>query len=212
MFGIIAGAVGALVSAAVSVTKALAVVGMAVEGLKVVGSAIMGLAKALGIIKPERKIEDLGDRAMQAEEKGMRPEDYPDYASWIKAIEEDDWGYDPEKNKDIPLEKKILKGIEVSAAATIEKFPELPITEFFTMSAKEPGLFTVERMGELGKIAASDKETFSNIVNYCTGTEKNHDVINKTVDVLMNVEKTIMPELSDREAYKTIASFRSIKE
>ena len=208
--GLILGAIGALVGAAVTVSKALAVVGMAVEGLRVVGNGILGIAKALGIVKPERKVEELGDRAMQAEEKGMNPEDYPNYEAWVKAIENDDWGYDPEKNRGINDEEKILKGVEVSTAVTMERFPEISIGDFFSLAGKEQEFFSAERMGEIGKIAANDEENFKNIVNYMTGIEKNHDVIDSTVDVLMDVEKKITPGLNDKEAYRKVASFRLI--
>lgn len=67
--GLILGAIGAIVTAAVTVSKALAVVGLAGQGLKVIGNAIASIAKALGIIKPERDVEEIGDRALQAEEK-----------------------------------------------------------------------------------------------------------------------------------------------
>lgn len=210
--GLITGIIGVITAGAIAVTKALAAVGMAVEGLKVVGNSIASIAKALGIVKPDRKVEDLGDRAMQAEEQGMKPEDYASYEAWVKAIEEDDWGYDPEKNKDISVEEKVLKGVEVSSAATMEKFPEVEVSNFLGLAAKEPEFFTVERMEEIGKIAVEDIDTFTDIVNYVTGDEKNHDIVGNTVDVLMDIEKSITPEISDIEAYAKVASFRQIDE
>lgn len=211
--GLIIGAIGALMGAAVAVSKALAVVGMAVEGLRVVGNAVMGIAKALGIVKEEHKAEELGDRALQAEEKGMRPEDYEKYEDWVRAIEKDDWGYDPERNKDMDEREKIEKGIQVSTAVTMERFPDIPVQsfqKFFEVVGDNPGFLTVERMGEIGKIAAEDREEFKNIVNYIIGEEENHDVIDGVVDRLMEAEKAITPGLSDREAYAKVASFRNI--
>lgn len=210
--GLITGIIGAITAGAVAVTEALAVVGMAVEGLKVIGNALTSIAKTLGIIKPERKVEDLGDRALQAETQGMDPEDYPDYASWVRAIEEDDWGYDPERNKDIPLEQKILKGIEVSTAVAMERFPQIAIDRFFSLAADDPDFFTVERMDEIAEIAADDSQKFADIVNYITGEEKDHSVIENTVDTLMDIEKGIHPDMSERDAYIKVASFRKIEE
>lgn len=207
MFGFIVGAVGALVSAAVTVSKALAVVGLAVQGLKVIGNAITSIAKALGIIKPERDVEEIGDRALQAEEKGMTPDKYASYEAWIKAIDEDDWGYDPEKNKNMDSEKKILKGVEVSAAVTMEKFPDLPIQDFFTVSANNQDFFSVDRMSEIGKLASNDVESFGKIVNYVTGSTTDHAKINDAQDILMDIEKSIEPGISDDSAYDKIASF-----
>lgn len=208
--GLILGAVGAIIGAAVTVSEALAVAGMAVEGLKVLGNAVLGIAKALGVVKPERKVEELGDRAMQAQERGMEPENYPAYENWVRAIEEDDWGYDPERNKDIDEREKVRKGIEVSTAVAMERFPEIPIGDFIRLAEKNPDFFSEERMGEIGKIAAKDEDEFKALVGYVLGTEKRHDIIDGAVDVLMEVEKSITPRLSDGEAYAKAASFRQI--
>lgn len=209
MLGIIAGAVGALISGAVAVSKALAVVGLAVQGLKVVGNAIVSIAKALGIIKPERDIEEIGDRALQAEEKGMTPDKYASYEAWVKAIEEDDWGYDPEKNKDMEPEKKIGKGVEVSSAVIMEKFPDLPIKDFFTVTSNNVDFFTVERMEEIGKLANTDVDSFAKVVNYVTGAAKDHTSIDSATDIMMDIEKVIEPDITEDNAYDRVASFRS---
>lgn len=209
--GIIAGIVGAVsavLSVAASITKALGVVGLAVEGLKVIGAAIMSIAKALGIIKPEREIDELGDRALQAEEKGMKPEGYDSYEAWVKDIEKDDWGYDPEKNKDMPVEDKIMKGLEVSSGVVVEKFPTAPIEQFIVSTAENSDFFTPERFEELGKLAATDKDAFEKIVCSMTGVEKNHEAVKDSVHTLMNVEKNMSGgQLSDNEAYKKVMSY-----
>lgn len=209
--GLILGAIGAIAAAAVSVTKALAVVGLAVQGLKVIGNAIASIAKALGIIKPDRDVEEIGDRALQAEEKGMTPDKYASYEAWVKDIEKDNWGYDPEKNKDMDPQKKIDKGIEVSSGVAIEKFPNLPMQEFLSLAGKNPEFFTTERMGEIGKLAGSDADTFGKIVNYVTGAAKDHTTIDAASDILMDIEKTIEPGISDDMAYDKVAGYKELK-
>ncbi len=209
--GLILGAIGAIVTAAVTVSKALAVVGLAVQGLKVIGNAIASIAKALGIIKPERDVEEIGDRALQAEEKGMTPDKYSSYEAWVKDIEKDDWGYDPEKNKDMAPEKKVLKGVEVSTAVTMERFPDLPVQEFFSLAGKNPEFFTVERMDEIGKLASTDSEAFGKVVNYVTGAAKDHTTVDSASDILMDIEKAIDPGVSDNIAYDKVAGYKGMK-
>lgn len=209
--GLILGAIGAITAAAVSVTKALAVVGLAVEGLKVIGNAIASIAKELGIIKPDRDIEEFGDRALQAEEKGITPDKYSSFEEWVKDIEKDDWGYDPERNKDMPPEKKILKGVEVASAVVLEKFPNLPIQDFLNVAGKNPDFFTVERMDEIGKLANSDSDAFENVVNYVTGAAKDHTTVDAASDILMDIEKIIEPGLNDNDAYNRVAKFENLK-
>lgn len=210
--GLILGAIGAIVTAAVTVSKALAVVGLAVQGLKVIGNAIASIAKALGIIKPERDVEEIGDRALQAEEKGMTPDKYSSYEAWVKDIEKDDWGYDPEKNKDMDPEKKMLKGVEVSTAVTMERFPKLPIQEFFSLAGKNPGFFTVERMDELGKLASTDSDAFGKVVGYVTGVSKDHTTVDTATDILMGIEKTIDSGVSENIAYDRVAGYKGLKQ
>lgn len=208
---VILGVIGAIVTAAVSVTEALAVVGLAIQGLKVIGNAIASIAKALGIIKPERDVEEIGDRALQAEEKGMTPDKYSSYEAWVKEIEKDDWGYDPEKNKDMDPQKKVLKGVEVSAAVVMERFPRFPIQEFFSLAGKNPEFFTVERMDEIGKLANTDPDAFSKVVNYITGTANDHKTIDTASDILMDIERTIDPGLSENVAYDKVAGYKDMK-
>ncbi len=209
--GLILGAIGAITAAAISVTKALAVVGLAVEGLKVIGNAIASIAKELGIIKPDRDIEEFGDRALQAEEKGITPDKYSSFEEWVKDIEKDDWGYDPERNKDMPPEKKILKGVEVASAVVLEKFPNLPIQDFLNVAGKNPDFFTVERMDEIGKLANSDSDAFENVVNYVTGAAKDHTTVDAASDILMDIEKIIDPGLNDNDAYNRVSKFENLK-
>lgn len=208
---LILGAIGAIVTAAVTVSKALAVVGLAVQGLKVVGNAIASIAKALGIIKPDRDIEEIGDRALQAEEKGMTPDKYSSYEAWVKDIEKDNWGYNPEKNKDMDSEKKILKGVEVATGIAVEHFPEMPIQQFFSIAGKNPEFFTVERMDEIGKLASSDTDAFGKIVGYITGTAKDHTTVDAASDILMNIEKTIDAGVSENIAYDRVAGYKGLK-
>ena len=209
--GLIIGALSAIAAAAISVSKALAVVGLAVQGLKAIGNAITSIAKALGLIKPEKDVEEVGDRALQAEEKGMTPEKYGSYEAWVKAIEEDDWGYDPEKNKDMDPEKKIMKGVEVSTAVTVEKFPGIPIETFFSIAGKNPEFFTTERMGEIGKLAASDKDAFGNLVKYVIGKATDHPTVNAATDALVDIEKAVNPGMSDDVAYDIVAKYKDLK-
>lgn len=209
--GLILGAIGAITAAAVSVTKALAVVGLAVEGLKVIGNAIASIAKELGIIKPDRDIEEFGDRALQAEEKGITPDKYSSFEEWVKNIEKDDWGYDPEKNKDMPPEKKILKGVEVASAVVLEKFPNLPIQDFLSLAGENPEFFTVERMDEIGKLANSNSDAFENVVNYVTGAAKDHTTVDAASDILMDIEKIIDPGLNDNDAYNRVSKYENLK-
>ena len=209
--GLILGAIGAIATAALSVSKALAVVGLAVQGLKTIGNAMSSIAKALGIIKPERDIEEIGDRALQAQEKGMTPDKYDSYEAWVRDIDADNWGYDPEKNKDMSQEQKVLKGVEVAAGVAIERFPELPVQKFLCLAGENSEFFTKERMDELGKLAGDNADTFEKIINFVTGEANDHVTVDVATDALMNIEKTIDPGISEDMAYDKVAAYKNMK-
>ena len=211
MFGLIVGAIGSLVTGAMSVAKVLSGLKLVVDALKIVGNAIASIAKALGIIKPERDVEELGDRALQAEEMGIKPEDYDSYEAWVRKIEDDNWGYDPEKNKDMNAEDKILKGVEVSTAVTMEKFPNLPIQEFYEIVNSNKEFFTVERMDEIGKLACTDGDAFENVINYMTNKTNDSIQVNEAIDILMDIEMKIDPTMNEDRAYNKVTSYHSFK-
>lgn len=208
---LILGAIGAIAAAAVTVSEALAVVGLAVQGLKVIGNAIASIAKALGHIQPGRDVEEIGDRALQAEEAGMTCDKYASYEAWVHELEKDDWGYDPEKNKDMAPEKKILKGVEVSTAVTMEQFPEFPLEDFYSLAGGNQEFFSLERMDEIGKLASNDRDAFGTVVNYVTGSVTDHATIDAATDILMDIEKTIEPGLSDDMAYDRVSLYKDLK-
>ena len=144
MLGIILGAVAGIVATAVSVTKTITVVGTA---LKTLGDALIGIAKTLGLISPEEKVEDLGDKAIQAEEQGINPEDFTTYAEYVKSVE--NFEVDSEKSKEISEDEKSLKGIELATGLTIEHFGDklcrhfiylFKRTEFFHFARREKNL------------------------------------------------------------------------
>jgi hypothetical protein len=204
--GIILGTIGAIASLAVTAVKSLGALGLAIQGLKVIGDALLGVAKMLGIVSPDRKVEDLGDRALQAEEQGIKPENFDTYEAYVKAIE----GYktDPEKSKLIPEEDKVKKGIELSAGVWMERFPDLPIVEFCKLAGEIPEYLTSDRMEQIEKMALDDGTCLPEIVSYLDGTGKNDVELEKAINQLMKVEKNVNPGISDGDALQTILNAR----
>lgn len=201
--GIILGTIAAIAAAATTVAKTLAVVGLAVQGLKTIGNVLTSLGKALGLIKPETKVEDLGDKALQS---GYNPEDFDSYADYVKAVE--DYDLDPEKSKLTTEEEKIQKGMELASGVTIEKYKDFPITDFCIAVGQNPEYFTDAKMGEIAKLMQADGQNIPSILNYVNGTEKDSAKIQGTVDTLLGVEKAVDPSISDKEAYRNVMEVR----
>ena len=191
--------IGAIVSAAVSVVKALAVADVAIKGLKAIGNVLTSIGKALGIIKPETKVEDLGDKAIQS---GFKPEEFDNYVEYVKAVEAYD--LDPEKSKLTTEEDKIKRGMELAAGVAVEKFEGFPIQELCIAVGQNPEYFTAEKMGEITKLMQADGQNISTILNFVNGSENDSVKIQNATDMLTAVEKSVNPSISDKDAYKNV--------
>lgn len=63
--------------------------------------------QALGIIGPDENAKELGDKAIQAEEEGITPENYDSYEEYMDAVRK--FELDPEKSEQIEDEDKLKK-------------------------------------------------------------------------------------------------------
>ena len=201
--GIILGVITAIAAAATTVAKTLAVAGLAVQGLKAIGNILTSLGKALGLIKPETKVEELGDKAIQSE---YNPEDFDSYAEYVKAVE--NYDLDAEKSKLTTEEEKVMKGMELAAGVTIEQYQGFPIEEFCVAVGQNSEYFTEAKMGEIAKLMQQDGQYIPSILNYVNGSEKDSAKIQEVVDALVSVEKSVNPEISDKEAYRNVMEVR----
>lgn len=207
MIGVIVGALSALLPVITAAVKALAVTGMAIQGLKVIANAVLGIAKALGFIKPETNVQEMGDKALQAEATGIKPENFNSYEDFVKEIE--NFKLDPEKSKLTTEEEKVIKGIEIGICSLAEAKPELPIKEFMDYISKNAGLLNSEaKIAEILKLAHTDGKGFSDVVGFMNGTEKNDHKIDNAVSVLKNIEKTVNPDISDKVAFDAVMNLR----
>ena len=199
--------VTAITTAVTGAVKALAVVGMAVEGLKVIGNTLVSIAKSLGLIKPETDVQELGDKALQAEQAGITPEQFASYAEYVKEIE--NFTLDPEKSKLTTEDEKIKKGIEIGTCVVSERFPELPFAAFFNVVLNKPEFFkeSIRTAGILA-LAGTDGKSFTDVVNFISGAEKNDRNIDNAVAALKKIEKDVQPGISDSEAFKAAVNLR----
>lgn len=199
MFGFIAG----IVAAATSVTNVLVSVSLVLRDLKTIGNILVTLGKALGLIKPDIKVSELGDKALQS---GYNPEDYDSYLEYVNAVE--NYNLDPEKSNLTTEEDKLKKAMELAVGVTIEKYENLPVQEFCIAVGENIKYFTETKIKEIGKLIQLDESNISRILNYINGTERDSKQIQRVVDTLMEVEKISNSEISEKEAYKDIIQLR----
>lgn len=188
------------------IVTAIEAVKMAIGVVKEIGNAIMGLAKELGLI-PNMEVEELGARAIQGMEKGIRPDNFATTEEWVNKLMQDDWGYDLEKSENLSQEEKVYMGIGTVAAYLVDKFEQLPIKDFLLLATTNPALFSAERMIAISELIVAGSKVLGVIVQYLSGSDKSRQTVELATDTLIEIEKKINPELDDNEAYKRVLSY-----
>ena len=82
MFGIISSVVSGIVSCVGKIFVETGIINLVIKIFK-------SICEALGIIKPDEKPEEIGDKIIQAEEEGYKLEDFTNYEEYKKFI--DNW-------------------------------------------------------------------------------------------------------------------------
>lgn len=197
---------GIIISAVGSFTQALGMAKLAIDGLKIVASAIITIGKALGLIKPETKVDELGDKAIQSE---FKPEDFDTYEQYVKAVEEYD--LDPEKSKEISEEEKLAKGAELSAGVTIERLGD-PMGGILNVLVGNPEYTTPERMAEFADLCIKkDGVYIPDLSKYFTGESIEIESAIEIMEMLSDIECKINPDLSKVEANEYVRNIRPDK-
>lgn len=175
-------------------SAAVSVIGSALQGLGVIQAismAVQALCKVLGIGQDEQ-VEDLGNRAIQAEEAGISPEAYDRYSDYLEAIK--NFKVNPERTKDIDPETKALKGLELYVVALQEKYPDLQIANLIAHAATNPEYFKdKERLEQLGKVISEDPSKIDDLNQFFNGEVLADDKYFEVRDVLADVEKQAFP-------------------
>lgn len=200
-FSAVFSSVAKVCSGVVSLAKVLPLPGMLGVVVKAV-TVLDAVFKVLGLLKPDEKTEELGDRVVQAHEAGIRPErfdSYDEYMQEIRAFE-----LDPEKSEKITQLQKITSGLAVQTWGVEEKFGEgagelVPVIlkDHYRAEGegKEPYL-TSERMG----VYLDAIDTVKDVAAYFSGsldTERHQQIEEK----LVAAEKLNHPEKTEAEIY-----------
>lgn len=176
--------VGSAISSAVSsIGSALSsfasgvgtVIGSVIEALTPVAKAIGSFANAflqgLGILKPDEKVEDMGDRALQAAEEGITMDTFDGFEEYMNALR--DFEPDPEKSKSYSPGAKLVAGLGVGTKGVEEKFNAEPgsLDAMWLLPMSNPEYFTPERMQGLVSSGRLCGDTFAYLEKRLTGGE-----------------------------------------
>lgn len=157
--------VGALASAGAAIASAVATIGTALSSFvatiaPTLGSILTTLKtyaeplarfantflQLLNILKPDEKIDDLGDRALQAAEKGIKIDNYENFGEYMAALRSFD--IDPATSAKSSFAAKLVAGLGISTIGVEEKFNAAPgsLNAMWLLPMANPEYFTPDRM------------------------------------------------------------------
>ena len=184
---------GPLISALAIAIPITGTLGKIVAALDVIG-------KILGVQEPNDKIEDIGDRVIQGQERGISPEAYATYQEYSAAIKS--FELDPKRSAEISDLDKKLAGIATQAWAYEAKFG-VDGVGLLTKTVESPDYFTGDRLASfLDKV-----ESISDVVQYFDGKLSSNER-NAVEAKLVEAEKTINPEKTNADIYKELDTYR----
>lgn len=195
----ILGIVSAVVSVAASIVKGLSIAGMAIQGLQVVGNLLVGICKALGIVKEETQTEELGDKALQSD---LKPDDFDSYEEYVKAVEKTK--LDPEKSKLTTQDEKFRKGIELASGVVLEKFGNSRVLVEALIS--QAHLIPSKMIPELTKLLEAGNADL--LGKYLNGTEKDEKKMESAMGMLADALKKSDSAVSDADALRMAWTMR----
>lgn len=169
--------------------------------LKTVANVVLGV---LGIFRPGEDVEDMGDRAMQAAEQGIRPEKFDSFDEYMAEIR--NFQLDPEKSASRSSDEKLMAGLAVGATGMEKKLaaPEGSLGPVWLMAATNPAYFTADRLVSILQTGSQ----VLNIMRYFEGKLGPADAVNAR-DAMMDVERKRSPEKSDTELYEEIVAAKN---
>lgn len=177
--------IGAIIeSIAAFVPKVIEIVGV---NLLQFANILSDIFKGLGILSPNEESIDLGDKALQAEEQGIKPENYDNYSEYLEVVRA--FEVDADKSAAIDETKKIKKGVEIITATLVENYGDV-IMDFIRLIAKHPPYFE-ERIPYFTEMQKTDPKTFSDITRYIEGKETDMNKADETLSKMYDVEKKI---------------------
>ena len=106
------------------------------------------ISLALNIFRPNEKVEDIGDRALQAPER-VKPENFTNFDQYMEALRNFD--INPEVSKKTSLATKVVAGMAVATLGMEEKFKlsRGSLDSVWLLPITNPDYFTPERVKSL---------------------------------------------------------------
>lgn len=171
-----------------------------------VATALTAFANTLGVID-EKDPERLGDKIIQAEEEGIKPEKYEKYEDYMKEI--DEFEIDEEKSKEIDKNEKLLRGTDAAAKVIESKFPEHDVAGFMTsvaLSDENKKYFASDSFKEILNEVKDNPDVIDSLSKLLQGKDMSEQEYYDVIDRLSTIEKRLDPSKSESEIAERLRS------
>lgn len=194
----------ALSSFATSIASTL---GSVISSLGPVAEALGKFANAflqgMGILRPNETTEDMGDRALQAAEKGITPEKFQNFEAYMSELRNFD--IDPERSIKRSSAEKLVAGIGIGTVGMEDKFnlDRGSLNSMWLLPITNADYFTPARMETLLTSGRLGGDVFAYLEKRLSGSE--NQAFEKQLDIDGNTDILYEALDSAREKWAELA-------
>jgi hypothetical protein len=152
--------------------------------------------QVFGIFKPGDNLEDIGDRSIQAAEKGITVDQFDDFDQYMESLRNFD--LDPQRTTEISTEAKTVAGLAIGSKGLDEKFEVNAGTmaNLWVLVASNPAYFNADRLQSILNKTVDIATVLDYFDNKLTPTEAL-----ATEKTLVEAEKSFSADKDDKTIY-----------
>lgn len=184
------------------------VIGSVIEALKPVAKALGEFAnsflQALGILRPDEKVEELGERALQAAQEGITMDKYENFEAYMNELR--NFKLDPDISAKRGMAEKLVAGLGVGTVGVEEKFnaERGSLNGLWLLPMANPTYFTPERMQTLVATGRLGGDVFAYLERQLDGADASR--FRKSLEI--TPEGGIMPQPEQAKLYDALNAAR----
>lgn len=157
----------------------------------------------LNVFKPVEDVQNMGDRAIQAAEQGIKPDKFDTFDSYLEEIR--NFKLDPEKSSQLDSTAKLAAGLAIGSLGLETKLNVQTgaLAPIWILIASNPEYFNPERL----KNWLQSGIDMLNVLRYFEGKLGPADAV-ATRDTLMAHESKLSPDKTDAAIYDELNAAR----
>lgn len=110
---------------------------------------IEAVARILGVFRPDEDLDVIGDRALQAADQNIKPENYASHQQYMESLRS--FSLDPQRSEDTSVESKKAAGLIVATKgiSDVQNIPMDSVAQLMVLAARNSAYFDSTKMVEM---------------------------------------------------------------